>query len=139
MIVLFPGHSHLRFGHFLFITIKINQFFCAFCLTVCQCTQTVNTLTKITAISDLFYADYVRFGEPMTSNLQADVQFTDALEHLHLIDMHFLLHKQITGCMYTTLIASKHCQTTSSQFLSAFHKSIVSVSLISRSIITWSA
>ena len=27
----------------------------------------------------------------MTSNLQADVHFRDALEHLHLIDMHFFL------------------------------------------------
>ena len=76
----------------------------------------MNYLTKITAIADLFYVDYVRFGKPMTSYLQADVQFRDALEHLHLIDMHFFLHRQITGCMYTTLIASKHFHTTSSQF-----------------------
>ena len=73
----------------------------------------------------------------MTSNLQADVQFRDTLEHLHLIDMHFVLHKQLTGCIHTTLIASKHFQTTSRQSDPSCHKSIVSVSLFSRSIITW--
>ena len=31
--------SYLHFGHFLFITIKISQFYCVSCLTVCQCTQ----------------------------------------------------------------------------------------------------
>ena len=49
----------------------------------------------------------------MTPNLQADVNFRDALEYLYLIDMHFVLHKQLTGGMYTTVIASKHFQTTS--------------------------
>ena len=76
----------------------------------------------------------------MTCNLQADVHFRDALEHLKLIGMHFVLHKQLTGCMHTTtVIASKHFQTTSSQSIPSCHKSIVSVSLFSRSIITWSA
>ena len=44
----------LQFGHSLFITIKINQFFCVCCLTVCQCTQKVNYPTTIAAIVDLF-------------------------------------------------------------------------------------
>ena len=34
----------------------------------------------------------------MTSNLQADVHFRDALEHLYLIDMHFVLYKQLADC-----------------------------------------
>ena len=97
------------------------------------CGKTVNYLTTIIAIADL---EYVRFGKPMTSNLQADVHFRDALEHLHLIDMHFVLHKQLTGCMHTTVIASKHFQTTYSQSVPSCHKSIVSFSLFSRSIIT---
>ena len=77
----------------------------------------------------------------MTSNLQADVHFRDALEHLHLIGIHFFLHKQLTGCMHTTVVASKHFQITSSQSLPSCNKSIVSVSLFSRSIISmsWSA
>ena len=75
----------------------------------------------------------------MTSNLQADVHFRDALEQLHLINMHYVLHKQLTGCMHTTVIASKHSQTTSSKSVPSCHKSIVSVSLFSRSIITWFA
>ena len=44
----------LQFGHSLFITIKINLFFCVSCLTVCQCTQKVNYPTTIVAIVDLF-------------------------------------------------------------------------------------
>ena len=67
----------------------------------------------------------------MTSNLQADVYFRDALEHLHLIDMHFVLHKQLSGCVHTTVIASKHFQTTSSQSVPSCHKSIVSISIFS--------
>ena len=73
----------------------------------------------------------------MTQNLQAGVHFRDALEHLYIIDMHFVLHKQLIGCMHGTKIASKHFETTSSQY--SCHKSIVSVGLFSRSIITWSA
>ena len=57
----------------------------------------------------------------MTPNLQADVHFRDALEQLHLIDMHFVLHKQLPGCMHTTVIASKHLQTTSSQSVPSCH------------------
>ena len=136
--MVFPGHPHLHFVHFLFITIKINQLFCVSCLTFCQCTQTINYLTTIIVISDLFEIEYVKFGKPMASNLQADVHFRDALEHLHHIDIHFVLHKQLTGCMHTTVIASKHFQTTSSQYVPSCHKSIVSVSLFSRSIVTWS-
>ena len=76
----------------------------------------------------------------MTSNLQAVVHFRDALEHLHLIDMHFDLHKQLNGYMQTIGIASKHFQTTSSQSVpNSCHKSIVSVGLFSRTIISWSA
>ena len=75
----------------------------------------------------------------MTPHLQNDVHFRDALEHLHFIDMHFIWHKQLTGCMHTSAIASKHFKTTSSQSVPSCHKSIVSVSLFSRSIITWSA
>ena len=75
----------------------------------------------------------------MTSNLQAGVHFRDALEHLHLIDMHFVLHKQLICCMYTTEIVSMHLQTISSQSVPSWLKSIVSVGLFSRSIITWSA
>ena len=71
----------------------------------------------------------------MTPNLQADVHFRDALEHLYLIDMHFILHKQLTGCMHTPVIASKHFQTISSQYVPSCHMSIVSVSLFSRSIL----
>ena len=61
----------------------------------------------------------------MTSHLQADVHFRDALEHLHLIDMHFIWHKQLTGCMHTSVIASKHFKTTSSQSVPSCNKSIV--------------
>ena len=50
----FPGHTHLHFGHSLFITIIINQFFCVNCLTAWQCTRTVNYFTTIIAIADLF-------------------------------------------------------------------------------------
>ena len=75
----------------------------------------------------------------MSSNLQAGVHFKDALEHLHLIDMHFVLHNQLFDCMHTTGIASKHFQTTSSQNVPSCHKSTVSVVLFSRAIITWSA
>ena len=75
----------------------------------------------------------------MSSNLQASVHFREALEHLHLIDMHFVLHKQLIGCIHSTGIASKHFQTTSSQYVPSCNKSIVSVGLFSRSIITWSA
>ena len=68
----------------------------------------------------------------MKSNLQAAVHFRDALEHLHLIDMHFILHTQLIGCMHTsctTGIASKHFQTTSSKYVPSCNKSIVSVGL----------
>ena len=82
--------------------------------------------------------EYVRFRKPMTPNLQADVHFRDALEHLHLLDMHIVLHKQPTRCMHTNVIASKHFQRTSSQYVPSCHKSVVSVSLFSRSTITWS-
>ena len=136
--MVFPGHTLLHFGHFLFITIRINQFFCVSCLTFCQCTQTVIFFSLVIAIADLFLVEYVRFRKPMTPNLQADVHFRDALEHLHLLDMHIVLHKQLTGCMHTNVIASKHFQTTSSQSVPSCHKSIVSVSLFSRSTITWS-
>ena len=74
----------------------------------------------------------------MTSNLQAGVHFRDALEHLHLIDMHFVLHKQLNDCMHAIGIASKHFQTLSSQYVpNSCHKSIVSVGLFSKTIITW--
>ena len=75
----------------------------------------------------------------MTSNLQAGVHFRDALEHLHLIDMQFVWHKQLIGGMHTPAIASKQFQTTSSQHVPSCHKSIVSVGLFSTFIITWSA
>ena len=136
--MVFPGHFRLYFGHFLFITIRINQFFCGSCLTFCQCTQTVNFLTTGIAIADQFCVEYVRFRKPMTPNLQADVHFRDALEHLHLLDIHIVLHKQLTRCMHTNVIASKHFQRTSRQSVPSCHKSIVSVSLFSRSTITWS-
>ena len=80
------------------------------------------SLTTIIAITDILQVDCVRFGKPMKSNLQADVHFRDALEHLHLIDMHFVLHEHPTGCMHTTVIASKHFQTTSSQSVPSCHK-----------------
>ena len=78
----------------------------------------MNYLTTSIAIADLFQVEYVRFGKPTTTNLQAGVHFRDALEHLYLIDMLFVLHKQLIGHMhtrFTTGIASKHFQTTSSQ------------------------
>ena len=31
VIVIFPGHIHLPFGHFNYITIKIDQFICVSC------------------------------------------------------------------------------------------------------------
>ena len=83
--------------------------------------------------------EYVRFGKPVPSSLQAGVHFRYGLEHVHLIDMHFVLHKQLIRCMYTTGIASKHFQTTYSQSVPSCHKSLVSVGLFSRSIVTWSA
>ena len=52
--------------------------------------------TRVNLLKALkFRVEYVRFGKPMTSNLQAGVHFRDALEHLHLIDMHFVLHRQL--------------------------------------------
>ena len=36
-----------HFGHSFLITIKINQLFCISCLTVCQCTQTVNSSQSV--------------------------------------------------------------------------------------------
>ena len=75
----------------------------------------------------------------MTSNLRDGVHFRDALDHLHLIDTRFALHKQLIDYMHTTGITSKHFQTTSSQSVLSYHKSILSVGLFSRSIITWSA
>ena len=74
----------------------------------------------------------------MTSNLQAGVHFRDSLEHLHLIDMYFLLHKQLIGCMHKTGIPSKQFETSSRQCVPSCHKSIASVGLISRFIITGS-
>ena len=65
----------------------------------------------------------------MASNLQAGVHFRDALEHLHLIDMHFVLHEQLIGCMHTTVITNKHFQTSSGQSVPSCHKSLVTVGL----------
>ena len=104
--MVFPSSTHLRFNHYLFITIKINQLFCGSCLTVCQCTQTVYYLTSINVLAYLFKVEYVKFEKPTTSNLQASVHFRYALEHLHFIDMHFVLHERLIGCMHTAVIAS---------------------------------
>ena len=72
----------------------------------------------------------------MTSNLQIDVHFRDALDQLHLIDMHFVLQKQLTGCIHTAVITSNHFQTASSQYVPSYHKSIVLICLFSIYIIT---
>ena len=71
----------------------------------------------------------------MTSNLQAGVHFRDPLEHLHLIDMHFVLHKTSKWLHAHNWITSTHFQTSSGQSV----PSIVSDGLFSRPIITWSA
>ena len=57
--MVFPGHTHLHFGHSLLISIKINQLFCISCLTVCQCTQTVNNFTTIVGIAVASHASNV--------------------------------------------------------------------------------
>ena len=86
---IFWSHS-LIFWSFLVYYNKDKSVLLCKLLNFCQCTQTVNYLTTIIALADLFRVEYVRFGKPMTSNLQADVHFRDALEHLHLIDMYFV-------------------------------------------------
>ena len=60
---------------------NINQFLCKL-LNCLQCTQTVNLTT-----STIF-----KIRKPITSNLQAGVDFRDALVYLHRIDMHFVLN-----------------------------------------------
>ena len=75
----------------------------------------------------------------MTSNLQAGVHFRDALEHSRLIDMHFVLHKQLIVFIHTNEIASKHFKTTFTLSLPSCYNSIVLVGLFSRSCITWAA
>ena len=65
----------------------------------------------------------------MTSDLKAGVHLRDTLEKLQLIDMHFVLHKQLIDCMSIIWITSKHFQTTSGQSVQSCHKSIVSVGL----------
>ena len=41
----------------------------------------------------------------MTSKLQAGVHFGDALEHLRLTDVHFVLHPQLIGYKHASGIA----------------------------------
>ena len=56
--MLFHGHTHLHFGHFLLVIISIDPLFLSKLLNdmiFCQCTtQTVSYLTTIIAIADLF-------------------------------------------------------------------------------------
>ena len=60
---------------------------------------------------------YVRFGKPMAPNQQAGVHFRDALERLHLINTHCVLHSQLNSCMHASGKASKHLQTSSSPYV----------------------
>ena len=43
----------------------------------------------------------------MASRPQSAVHFRDAVEHLHLIDTHFLLHPQLISSIYASGIACK--------------------------------
>ena len=62
---------------------------------------------------------------------QADVHFRDAVEHLHLTDMLFILHPLLIS------YEGKPFQTTSSSSVSSCQP-IVSVGSFSRFIIAWS-
>ena len=44
----------------------------------------------------------------MASNLQARVHLRDALEHLHLIEVHFMLHPQLISYIHTSVIANRN-------------------------------
>ena len=71
----------------------------------------------------------------MASNLQARVHLRDAIEHLHLIEVHFMLHPQLISYIHTSVIASNGFQTTSSPSVPSLHP-IVVVGIFSRGIIT---
>ena len=71
----------------------------------------------------------------MAPNLHAGVHLRDALERLHLIETHFVLHPQLISYIHASGIASKCFQTTFSPSVPS-RQPIVSVCLFSRSIIT---
>ena len=89
--MVFPGHTHLHFGNSLFITIKINQFICVSCLTVCQYTQTVNYLTTIIAIADL-----------------CKIWKTNDIKTTSWCAFQRCFRTQLIGCMHISGMDSKH-------------------------------
>ena len=68
--------------------------------------NSVNYFAIIIAIADLFQVGYVEFLPPMASHPQAGVHFRNAVEHLHLTDMRFILHPLLISCMSLGLQAS---------------------------------
>ena len=59
-----------------------------------------NYFTMIIAIGYLFQvAKYVGFSLSMASLPQAGVHFRNAVDHLHLTDMRFILHPLLISCM----------------------------------------
>ena len=63
-------------------------------------------------LADLFYVEHVGLAMSMTSHLLDGVRFLDALEQLHLTDIHFVFYPQLTSCMNACGIDGKCFQTT---------------------------
>ena len=61
--------------------------------------DSVNYFTKTITIVDLF-------SPPMSPHPQACVHLRNAVEHLHLTDMRFILHPLLISCMRLELLAS---------------------------------
>ena len=70
VIMVVPGHTHLRFGHFIYRS--------ALCYLLSDnsllAVNSVNYFTILVAIADLFLVVYVGFAQSMASHPQADVQ-----------------------------------------------------------------
>ena len=67
--------------------------------------NSVNYFAIIIAIAYLFQVGYVGFLPPMASHLRAGVHFRNAIDHLHLTDMRFILHPLLINCMRLALLA----------------------------------
>ena len=67
--------------------------------------NSVNYFAIIIAIAYLFQVGYVGFLPSMASHPQAGVHFRNAVEHLHLTDMRFILHPLLINCMRLGLLA----------------------------------
>ena len=90
--MVFPGHTHLHFGHsFVYYNENKSVLLCK--LLNCLSVHTNIELSQNNFCYSRSIVGYVKFRKPMTSNLQAGLHFRVALEHMHLIGMHFVLHK----------------------------------------------